>query len=341
MKNGVDAACAVSVSRTKSPIAANTQNSAKPHTSAMHVRGTMPAEAAAEPEADEIADADHDQRAARPAAAGRRWRDHSTTAERAIGSARNRSISPDFESSAKKMLDAEAVEDRDLHEVAGDQVVDEASSPGCSIDPPNTYRNSRRNITVWTTLNTSELRRAHQVTDVAPRDHRRVAERGAARQRFETAGRAWSPTSVVMRHRNLGRGLGFGRRSSSVGRGGVSGEGEEHVVERRASAARCRPADPGVVESAHRFDEARAPSSTGNVDPVGAAIDGRPLRDRRRRAAPRRGRARRRRRRSTSSTSPASRRLSSVGVPVGDHRAVVDDHDVGRRVGRPPRGTAW
>ena len=27
-----------------------------------------------------------------------------TTAERAIGSARNRSISPDFESSAKKML---------------------------------------------------------------------------------------------------------------------------------------------------------------------------------------------------------------------------------------------
>ena len=46
MKNGVDAACAVSVSRTKSPMAANTQNSAKPHTSAIDVREHDAAEAA-------------------------------------------------------------------------------------------------------------------------------------------------------------------------------------------------------------------------------------------------------------------------------------------------------
>ena len=51
MKNGVDAACAVSASRTKSPMAANTQNSAKPHTQRDDVREHDAAEAACEAEA--------------------------------------------------------------------------------------------------------------------------------------------------------------------------------------------------------------------------------------------------------------------------------------------------
>ena len=104
MKNGVDAACAVSVSRTKSPMAANTQNIAKPHTNAITYASTIP------PKLPWNRKPTSERRRRVTIASSAAWRSRSamarppTTAERAIGSARNRSMSPDFESSAKKML---------------------------------------------------------------------------------------------------------------------------------------------------------------------------------------------------------------------------------------------
>ena len=43
----------------------------------------------------------------------------------------------------------------------------------------------------------------------------------------------------------------------------------------------------------------------------------------------------------TSSRSPPTRSLSSSERALGDHLAVVDHRDRGRRAGRPRRGTAW
>ena len=102
MKKGVVAACAVSASRTKSPIAANTQNNAKPHTSSDHVRKDDA------PRSSQEAEAHHDDPTTRMIS-----EQHDLTQEvgdsaatdergRAIGNARNRSMSPDFESSAKE-----------------------------------------------------------------------------------------------------------------------------------------------------------------------------------------------------------------------------------------------
>ena len=137
-------------------------------------------------------------------------------------------------------------------------------------------------------------------------------ERGAARQAVGDGASGATVavgTVVAVIGRPPGGVLVVGRR-----RGRVPGEREEHVVERRSAQGDVDDLDAGVVESAHRLDEA----ARAAVDRAAtrAACRGRRSAVRNRRPS---SSATTRSSTSpstvTSSTSPASRCLSSSGVP--------------------------
>ena len=180
MKNGVDAACAVSVSRTKSPMAANTQNIAKPHTSAITYASTMPPKVPWNPKPTAIADERDDREQRRLA---QEVGDGPSTDD---GRARHRQRPEPLDQPRLRVLGeedahAEPVEDGDLREVAGDQVVDVRQAGNVDRPAEHVHEQQQEHHRLDDAEH-EQLRRAQQVLDVAPGDHARVVQRGAARQ---------------------------------------------------------------------------------------------------------------------------------------------------------------
>ena len=225
-------------------------------------------------EADDHADDDHHrERRARWSTMSASVRPAST-AERAIGSERKRSIRP-------------------LLEVLGEPERRDEAAEGHRLD--DDPRNQEVDVVV-----ARRHDRAAEHVDEQQHEHDRLHREGE-----QQVGRARDPHEVAPgEHQRVGDGVAQARSSlgsSSLGLrprrllGGVAGERQEHVVERRAPHRDVVDADAGLVEPAHRLgDRAAALADRRRADVPSSASGalGGDRRERRDRAARRRRRRR-------------------------------------------------
>ena len=257
-----------------------------------------------------------------------------STAERAIGNDRNRSIKPLCRSSASADAGLDRSEHDRLREHSGHQVVDvvidardvnRAAEHVAEHQHEDDGLDRREHEHLW---------RAGHRDEVAPRDRERVlhgpTESAVARtleRRRRHGDRGHAAPRV--RRRPGSAGVVGGTRLF----GFVAGEREEDVVERRFAHGEGRRFEVRTVERAHdvEHDARRRRRPSARRSSASRPTSHSPMRASSRLGALRRLRHRRSRPRRSSAPSLA---FSSADVPFGDHPAVIDHDDVvGEAVG--------